>query len=164
MTGTVRAGGVDQGRALPGGSPTGTASRRLAAVPASFGPVVAPPGELPGLRWEDVDFDRGVIRVRKCLKALPDPKTGKRRLVLEDLKTEQSQRTMQMPRLAAGALRELRKDQARWKLKVGAAYDVRDMGLVFMALMTRAPTGEGGGLESRGRERRSGCEALTSLT
>jgi integrase len=89
------------------------------------------PGELLGLRWEDVDFDRGVIRVRKCLKALPDPKTGKRRLVLEDLKTEQSRRTMQMPRLAAAALRELRKDQARWKLKVGAAYDVRDMGLVF---------------------------------
>jgi integrase len=89
------------------------------------------PGELLGLRWEDVDIDRGVIRVRKCLKALPDPKTGKRRLVLEDLKTEQSRRTMQMPRLAAAALRELRKDQARWKLKVGAAYDVRDMGLVF---------------------------------
>ena len=89
------------------------------------------PGELLGLRWEDVDFDRGVIRVRKCLKALPDPKTGKRRLVLEDLKTEQSRRTMQMPRLAAAALRELRKDQARWKLKVGAAYDMRDMGLVF---------------------------------
>ena len=89
------------------------------------------PGELLGLRWEDVDFDGGVIRVRKCLKALPDPKTGKRRLVLEDLKTEQSRRTMQMPRLAAAALRELRKDQARWKLKVGAAYDVRDMGLVF---------------------------------
>jgi integrase len=89
------------------------------------------PGELLGLRWEDADFDRGVIRVRKCLKALPDPKTGKRRLVLEDLKTEQSRRTMQMPRLAAAALRELRKDQARWKLKVGAAYDMRDMGLVF---------------------------------
>jgi integrase len=89
------------------------------------------PGELLGLRWEDVDFDGGVIRVRKCLKALPDPETGKRRLVLEDLKTEQSRRTMQMPRLAAAALRELRKDQARWKLKVGVAYDVRDMGLVF---------------------------------
>jgi hypothetical protein len=37
MTGTVRAGGVGKGRALPGGSPTGAASRRLAAVPASLG-------------------------------------------------------------------------------------------------------------------------------
>jgi len=33
--------GVGKGRALPGGSPTGAASRRLAAVPASPGPVVA---------------------------------------------------------------------------------------------------------------------------
>jgi integrase len=89
------------------------------------------PGELLGLRWEDVDFDGGVIRVRKCLKALPDPVTGKRRLVVADLKTEQSRRTIQMPRLAAVALRELRTDQARWKLKLGAAYDLRGMGLVF---------------------------------
>jgi integrase len=89
------------------------------------------PGELLGLRWEDVDFDAGVIRVRKCLKALPDPKAGKRRLVLDDLKTEQSKRTIQMPRAVAVALISLRKDQARWKLKLGAAYDVRGMGLVF---------------------------------
>ncbi len=89
------------------------------------------PGELLGLRWEDVDFDGGVIRVRMCLKALPDPVTGKRRLVLADLKTEESRRTIEMPRLVAAALRELRKDQARWRLKLGAAYDVRGMGLVF---------------------------------
>jgi len=89
------------------------------------------PGELLGLRWEDVDFDAGVIRVRKCLKALPDPETGKLRLVLEDLKTEQSRRTIQMPRLVAEALRDLRKDQARWKLKLGADYDPRGMGVVF---------------------------------
>lgn len=30
------------------------------------------PGELLGLRWEDVDFREGVIRIRKCLKALPE--------------------------------------------------------------------------------------------
>jgi integrase len=89
------------------------------------------PGELLGLRWEDVDVDGGVIRIRKSLKALPDPATGKRRLILADLKTEQSRRTIQMPRLAASALRELRKDQARWKLQLGTAYDVRGMGLVF---------------------------------
>lgn len=89
------------------------------------------PGELLGLRWEDIDFDAGVIRVRVCLKALPDPKAGKRRLVLDDLKTPQSRRTIQMPRLAAAALLALRKDQARWRLKLGAAYDARGMGLVF---------------------------------
>jgi integrase len=89
------------------------------------------PGELLGLRWDDVDFGEGVIRVRKCLKALPDPATGKRRLVLDDLKTERSKRTIEMPQLAAAALLALRKEQAAWKLKLGAAYDVRGMGLVF---------------------------------
>ena len=89
------------------------------------------PGELLGLRWEDVDFDSGVIRVRKCLKSLPDKTTGKRALVLADLKTEQSRRTIEMPRRVAAALKDLRKEQARWKLKLGPAYDVREMEIVF---------------------------------
>jgi integrase len=83
------------------------------------------PGELLGLRWEDVDFTAGVIRVRKCLKALPDPQTGKRRLVLEDLKTEQSKRTIRMPRHVVTALQALRREQAAARLKLGALYDTR---------------------------------------
>jgi integrase len=55
------------------------------------------PGEMLGLRWEDVDFKAGALRVRRCLKALPDPVTGKRTLVLEELKTKQSRRTIRMP-------------------------------------------------------------------
>jgi integrase len=89
------------------------------------------PGELLGLRWEDVDFKAGVIRVRKCLKALPDPEAGKRRLVLETLKTEQSKRTVRMPKLVAPALLALRKEQAAARLKLGAAYDVRSLAIVF---------------------------------
>src|SRR5499433_2067092 len=41
MTGDGPRRSVGKGRALPGGGPTGAASRRLAAVPASRGPVVA---------------------------------------------------------------------------------------------------------------------------
>jgi integrase len=89
------------------------------------------PGELLGLRWEDVDFAAGVIRVRKCLKALPDPATGKRRLVLEDLKTERSRRTIQMPRQVVVTLLALRKEQTAMRLKLGAAYDVRGLAIVF---------------------------------
>lgn len=70
------------------------------------------PGELLGLRWEDVNFKAGVIRVRKCLKALPDPVTGRRQLVLENLKTERSRRTIRMPRQVAATLLTLRKEQA----------------------------------------------------
>jgi integrase len=89
------------------------------------------PGELLGLRWEDVDFAGGVIRVRRCLKALPDPETGGRRLVLEDLKTERSRRTIQMPRQVVATLLALRKEQAALKLKLGAAYDLRGLAIVF---------------------------------
>jgi integrase len=89
------------------------------------------PGELLGLRWEDVDFRAGVIRVRKCLKALPDPAAGKRRLFLEDLKTERSKRTIRMPQQVAAALLALRKEQAATRLKLGAAYDIRRLAIVF---------------------------------
>ena len=89
------------------------------------------PGELLGLRWQDVDFKDGVIRVRKCLKSLPDPATGKRHLVLENLKTERSRRTIRMPAQVASALLALRKEQAAVRLKLGAAYDVRGLAVVF---------------------------------
>jgi integrase len=89
------------------------------------------PGELLGLRWEDVDFKAGVIRVRKCLKALPDPVTGKRALVLETLKTERSKRTIRMPRQVVAVLLALRKEQAAARLKLGALYDVRGLLIVF---------------------------------
>ena len=89
------------------------------------------PGELLGLRWEDVDFKTGVIRVRKCLKALPDPETGKRTLVLETLKTERSKRTIRMPRQAVTVLLTLRKEQTAARLKLGALYDTRGLAIVF---------------------------------
>jgi len=62
------------------------------------------PGELLGLRWADVDLRDATIRVRMCLKALPGP-DGKRALVLADLKTDRSRRTMALPRDAATVLR-----------------------------------------------------------
>ena len=89
------------------------------------------PGELLGLRWEDVDFGAGVLRVRKCLKSLPEPATGKRALVLEELKTERSRRTIRMPRQVATALLALRKEQAAARLRLGAAYDVGGLAIVF---------------------------------
>jgi integrase len=88
------------------------------------------PGELLGLRWQDVDFSTSTIRVRMCLKALPGP-DGKRALVLADLKTDRSRRTMQLPRDAAAVLRALKAQQAKDRLRLGTAY--ADSGLVFAA-------------------------------
>jgi integrase len=81
------------------------------------------PGELTGLRWQDVDFREKLIRVRY---ALTDAEGA---LVLADLKTERSKRTLVMPEAAATALRALRAEQAADRLRLGAAY--ADMDLVL---------------------------------
>lgn len=87
------------------------------------------PGELLGLRWQDVDLDAKVIRVRKCLKQHKDPATGKLALVLDELKTPQSRRTLALPAAAAAALRAHRTAQAADRLRLGRHYT--DSGLVF---------------------------------
>lgn len=85
------------------------------------------PGELTGLRWADVDFAAGVIRVRYSLKEVPAE--GGSVLQLEDLKTDRSRRTLQLPAKVAEALRALRTAQAADKLRLGAHYG--GMNLVF---------------------------------
>jgi integrase len=85
------------------------------------------PGELLGLRWEDVDFAAGVIRIRRCLKAVEE--NGRNVLRLEDLKTEQSKRTLRMPAAVAAVLGALRREQAADRLRLGPLYE--DHGLVF---------------------------------
>jgi integrase len=85
------------------------------------------PGELLGLRWEDVDTAAGVIRIRKSVKIHEGD--GRARLVVEDLKTERSRRTLALPAAVAPMLAALRKDQAAGRLAAGPAYT--DHGLVF---------------------------------
>lgn len=82
------------------------------------------PGELLGLRWEDVDLDEMILRVRKRL----DEET----LTLVELKTESSRRTLKMPQIVVAALRRLKAWQAAEKLRRGAEY--QDHGLVFPAM------------------------------
>lgn len=82
------------------------------------------PGELLGLRWQDVDFGGRVIRVRHSLK-----QANGGRPVLADLKTERSKRTLVMPSAVAAALRALRTEQAAGRLRQGSGY--ADTGLVF---------------------------------
>jgi integrase len=77
------------------------------------------PGELLGLRWEDVDLKAGTIQMRHSLK----------RSELADLKTQKSRRTLDLPAVAAAALREHKRDQAAQRMRLGAAW--HEMGLVF---------------------------------
>lgn len=85
------------------------------------------PGELAGLRWEDVDLDAGLLRVRHSLKRAIE--NGTHRLEVGDLKTQQSRRTLRMPAPARSALAAWRREQAAARLRLGAAYT--DHGLVF---------------------------------
>src|SRR5439155_512169 len=86
------------------------------------------PGELLGLRWEDVDAAAGVIRVRVALKRVR-VRAGGFTLELRELKTDRSKRTLTMAAPVRGVLAVLRRAQAADRLRLGAAYDER--GLVF---------------------------------
>ena len=57
------------------------------------------PGELTGLRWEDVDLNEGLIRVRRSLKR--GTAAG---LAPGELKTESSKRTLEIPEAVRAAL------------------------------------------------------------
>ena len=80
-------------------------------------------GEATGLRWQDVDLTTGDLRVRQQLQAV-----GKR-LVLQELKTEKSRRTLSLPQVCIDALRAHHTEQLKERLKAGARWV--DTGLVF---------------------------------
>jgi integrase len=66
-------------------------------------------GEIVGLRWEDVDLEAAVLRVRQG-------------------KTPRSRRSISLPPSTVAALRRHRKEQAERRLLCGEAW--RDEGLV----------------------------------
>lgn len=81
------------------------------------------PGEMLGLRWADIDSRAGHLRVRQSLK-----RTGGL-LILAELKTPSSRRTLAMPAMVAAVLDRLRRAQAAERLRAGSAW--HDHGLVF---------------------------------
>lgn len=75
------------------------------------------PGELLGLTWACVDLDAGVVRVRQQLKRV----NGE--LVLSDLKTVSSRRTIEMPKAVAAALKVHRQAQLKARMQATAWQD-----------------------------------------
>ncbi len=59
-------------------------------------------GELLGLRWDDVDFEKGVVSVQRSLAQL------KGQFVLKEPKSKRSRRSVALPRFALDALRDHR--------------------------------------------------------
>lgn len=90
-------------------------------------------GEGLGLRWEDVDLQRGTVKLQLSVQRLRgdlDEVTGRRRgkLVSKSLKTQASKATMALPASAVEALKQHRKAQ---KIERLAAKVWVDEGLVF---------------------------------
>jgi integrase len=78
-------------------------------------------GELLGLRWQDVDFEAGLLHVRQKLQRV-------RRQVLEGPpKTAAGRRTIELSRLGADALRRHRVRQAEERLQCGPAWGRPDL-------------------------------------
>ncbi len=82
-------------------------------------------GEALGLRWEDVDFTKGLIRVRKQVQRID----GK--LQLKDIKTAKRKRsrTVSLPPVLLAALRAHRTRQLEERLLAGGRW--QDWDLVF---------------------------------
>ena len=85
-------------------------------------------GEATGLRWDDVDLESGEVRIRQQLQAVS------KRLVLQELKTEKSRRTLVLPEVFRKALRTHRTRQLEERLKAGPRWV--DSGLVFSTYRT----------------------------
>lgn len=104
-------------------------------------------GEACGLRWSpDCDgLTSGLIEIRQQLQLLRI-KGQKGRLVVQELKTEKSRRTLELPAAARDLLQAHRTRQLRERLKAGATW--HDSGLVFVTL-GRGKKLRGGAVEER---------------
>jgi integrase len=80
-------------------------------------------GEALGLRWDDVDLAAGELRVRRQLQRV------KGALLIRDLKTARSRRTLPLPDTVAVALKAHRKRQLQERMLAGDRW--QDRGLVF---------------------------------
>jgi integrase len=88
------------------------------------------PGEALGLSWEDLDLQRAVLNVRHALKR------QKNQLVLGDVKTPKSRRSVNLPHPVVEALRSHETRQKRERIAAGSGWTATD--LVFTTLVGTA--------------------------
>jgi integrase len=85
-------------------------------------------GELLGLKWEDIDLQKGTLQVRRSL-ARVKPEKEVSRLVFQEPKTPNSRRLIPLPEETTRELKTHKARQAQERLFFGQAY--QDNGLVF---------------------------------
>lgn len=108
---------------------TVTRTHRLCALWAVALGVGLRRGEALGLRWSDIDLDRGRLTVRRSLQRVD----GK--LTLHQTKTKTSERTIPLPQPLIRALREHRRRQLEERSTAGTAWEDHD--LVFCTAQGR---------------------------
>ncbi|CAN5400407.1 site-specific integrase [soil metagenome] len=122
---------VDEARRLLAAA-TGDRLEALYAISLTFG---LRRGEALGLSWSDIDFDEGLVHVRRQLRRERIPvdqreAAGRRtRLVLKDLKTKRSRRTLHLTPALDSLLRTHKTRQTKERLAAGSAWT--ESGLVF---------------------------------
>jgi integrase len=81
-------------------------------------------GEALGLKWDDIDFIKGKIHVRRSLAKIKE-----KGLFLKDVKTNSSKRQVSISPYLIKRLQEYKRNQDQEKKVLGAAY--QDNGMVF---------------------------------
>ena len=82
-------------------------------------------GELMGLKWQDINFDTGVLQVRRILSRVPTKMPGKGYVEAEP-KTQKSRRSIMIAPFALEALKQHQERQLEAKLKAGSAWQEHD--------------------------------------
>ncbi len=78
-------------------------------------------GELLGLEWKDIDWETGVISVRRTSNY-----TKAQGIYTDTTKTKKSQRTLKFPRYIIDMLWELKQEQDRERERVGSKWEDHD--------------------------------------
>jgi integrase len=86
-------------------------------------------GEVLGLRWADVDLERGMVSVRVQLLHLKDA-DGKQQPSLVEPKSKNALRDLRLAPAVVDALKKRKAEQAAQRLQLGEAWGP-DLGLVF---------------------------------
>lgn len=87
-------------------------------------------GELLGLQWENIDFDKKVLHVKKNLCRIQNPDMGSKKksiLVLMEPKTRKSIRTIPLSEEVINVLKVHKKEQLLQKMKYRDIYMDNDM-------------------------------------
>lgn len=78
-------------------------------------------GEVLGLEWKDIDFDKSIMQICRSSLYLPD-----KGIFEDDTKNRSSNRVIKLPQSAVNDLKQYRKYQLQMRLKVGDRWQETD--------------------------------------